>query len=549
MANVKLKSDFKDGEVLFGEQLNNNFKAIEAALAALNKVSWQDNLDEELVVFKGTTSEIENRSIVSGQILYDIEKDIVYLDVATGTDALDTVYQRINMSGGVKTITEGDLGDITEAGIYLIKTGTNITDNKGSGETIEEIRKYDSILIVGKNEDSTTIWQSIEQGFSKFYRTLTYINGSVTEVSAWETQEVGIPRLKNKDMSELTKPGIYFLDHDTTTDNLREGSTIAISYFDYVIVVRQWTDTTMLQYSWDNTMTSAYWRMLHLDEEGKAYSATEWSITKEGLPVIDKGDYADVTQEGLYLVKGNSITDRLSMIAGTLNTNHNKFMYVSKSSGSAAPNIKQTIIDGFDMYVRVVYLDSNGAAYKSNGWEKRTIGEGGSGGSANIYIGEEEPTDGSNVWIDPSDDGTVDGLLNMLFPIGKVEIFYDDLDHSNHLGFTWERTALERSPIGYNPDSTDSTYDFKTIGSKFGEKVHQLLPQELAAHRHPQQGSTVETSSATKIKVKMINSNSINTSDTGTSLGADYGTGAAGNNVPHNTIHPVEVMAFWKRIG
>lgn len=400
MANVKLKSDFKDGEVLFGEQLNNNFKAIEAALAALNKVSWQDNLDEELVVFKGTTFEIENRSIVSGQILYDIEKDIVYLDVATGTNALDTVYQRINMSGGVKTITEGDLGNITEAGIYLIKTGANITDNKGSGETIEEIRKYDSILIVGKNEDSITIWQSIEQGFSKFYRTLTYINGSVTEVSAWEKQEVGIPRLKNKDMSELTKPGIYLLDHDTTTDNLREGSTIAISYFDYFIVVRQWTDTTMLQYSWDNTMTSAYWRMLHLDEEGKAYSATEWSITKEGLPVIDKGDYADVTQEGLYLVKGNSITDRLSMIAGTLNTNHNKFMYVSKSSGSAAPNIKQTIIDGFDMYVRVVYLDSSGNAFRSDGWEKRSIGEGSSGGSANIYIGEEAPTDGSNVWID-----------------------------------------------------------------------------------------------------------------------------------------------------
>ena len=545
MANVKLKSDFKDGEVLFGEQLNNNFKAIEAALAALNKVSWQDNLDEELVVFKGTTFEIENRSIVSGQILYDIEKDIVYLDVATGTNALDTIYQRINMSGGVKTITEGDLGDITEVGIYLIKTGTNITDNKGSGETIEEIRKYDSILIVGKNEDNTTIWQSIEQGFSKFYRTLTYINGNVTEVRAWEKQEVGIPRLKNKDMSELTKPGIYLLDHDTTTDNLREGSTIAISYFDYFIVVRQWTDTTMLQYSWDNTMTSAYWRMLHLDEDGKPYSATEWSITKEGLPVIDKGDYADVTQEGLYLVKGNNITDRLSMIAGTLNTNHNKFMYVSKSSGSAAPNIKQNIIDGFDMYVRVVYLDSSGNASRSDGWEKRTIGEGGSGGSANIYIGEEEPTDGSNVWIDPSDDGTVDGLLNMLFPIGKVEIFFDDLDHSNHLGFVWERTSVGRFPIGAGT-GTDSNNDTKTVtvGQKGGAYRHTLAINEMPSHNHIQYlNGNSQNPAGNGAAYSWINSNQ-RYSYEGTDLAAKSGGGQ-----PHNNIPPYEAMAFWKRIG
>lgn len=537
MANVKLKSDFKDGEVLFGEQLNNNFKAIEAALAALNKVSWQDNLDEELVVFKGTTFEIENRSIVSGQILYDIEKDIVYLDVATGTNALDTVYQRINMSGGVKTITEGDLGDITEAGIYLIKTGTNITDNKGSGETIEEIRKYDSILIVGKHEDNTTIWQSIEQGFSKFYRTLTYINGNVTEVSAWETQEVGIPRLKNKDMSELTKPGIYFLDHDTTTDNLREGSTIAISYFDYVIVVRQWTDTTMLQYSWDNTMTSAYWRMLHLDEDGKPYSATEWAITKEGLPIIDKGDYADVIQEGLYLVKGNNITDRLSTIVGILNTNYNKLMYVLNSGGSSRPNVKQVLMDGFDFYIRTAYLNGTSSASSATEWEKRTIGEGGTGGSS-IHIGEEEPTDDSTLWIDPDDIGGIDGLLNTLFPIGKVEIFYDDLDHSNHLGFTWERTALERSPIGYNPDSTSDNY--KTIGNRFGEAEHKLTIEEMPSHIHPMIWDTQLGSSYGAVMAS--------TRQDGTQLTNDS-MGSVGDSQPHNTIHPVEVMAFWKRIG
>ena len=35
-------------------------------------------------------------------------------------------------------------------------------------------------------------------------------------------------------------------------------------------------------------------------------------------------------------------------------------------------------------------------------------------------------------------------LLNELYPIGKTEIFYDNADHSNYLGFKWERTALDR---------------------------------------------------------------------------------------------------------
>ena len=371
MANVELKTDFKDGEVLFGEQLNNNFKAIKAALEAANKIAWQDNLDDEIVAFKGTTEEVEHRPIINGQLVYDFEQGFAYIDIITYSEENypTLVPQRIKLSGG-----------------------------------------------------------------------------------------------------------------------------------------------------------------------------------GEGIATIDSGDYADIIEEGIYLIKSNKVTDRLSSISGTINQNYNKLMYVLNSGSSARPNVKQVLMDGFDFYIRTAYLNGTSSASSATAWEKRTIGEGGTGGSS-IYIGEEEPTDGSTLWIDPDDIGGIDGLLNTLFPIGKVEIFYDDLDHSNHLGFVWERTALERSPIGYNPDSTDSTYDFKTIGNKFGEKVHQLLPQELATHRHPQQGSTVETTSASKIKVKMVNSNTINTSDTGTSLGADYGTGAAGNNVPHNTIHPVEVMAFWKRIG
>ena len=80
MANVSLKTDFKDGEKLFAQQLNNNFSAIVAALSAMNKIAWQDDTDESLMYFKGTTEEVAAREIIEGQILYDITLGLAYID-------------------------------------------------------------------------------------------------------------------------------------------------------------------------------------------------------------------------------------------------------------------------------------------------------------------------------------------------------------------------------------------------------------------------------------------------------------------------------------
>lgn len=56
-------------------------------------------------------------------------------------------------------------------------------------------------------------------------------------------------------------------------------------------------------------------------------------------------------------------------------------------------------------------------------------------------------------------------LLNELYPIGKTEIFYDNADHSNYLGFKWERTALDRFIKGYSPN-------VNTVASIGGKKTH-----------------------------------------------------------------------------
>lgn len=121
-------------------------------------------------------------------------------------------------------------------------------------------------------------------------------------------------------------------------------------------------------------------------------------------------------------------------------------------------------------------------------------------------------------------------LLNTLYPIGKVEIFFDNEDHSKHLGFTWERTSIGRVPVGI--DSSDT--DFNTIGKTGGSKY-------LQSHSHTLSGSggnMYYTSGGTANWVYFPTSEMSYPPTTRTS-----GTGNSGN------LQPYEVMAFWKRIS
>lgn len=101
MANVSLKTDFKDGDKLFAQQLNNNFSAIVAALAAMNRIAWQDDTSESLMYFKGTTEEVASREIIEGQLLYDytlgagyIDHDNNRIDIVSGS-VLDVVVNSL----------------------------------------------------------------------------------------------------------------------------------------------------------------------------------------------------------------------------------------------------------------------------------------------------------------------------------------------------------------------------------------------------------------------------------------------------------------------
>lgn len=125
-------------------------------------------------------------------------------------------------------------------------------------------------------------------------------------------------------------------------------------------------------------------------------------------------------------------------------------------------------------------------------------------------------------------------LLAEAFPINKVEVFFDALDHSDFLGFSWERIAESKFPVGYNPNDSD----YNQIGKVGGEKTHELTVDELPPHKHT------------------INYGGVGTGVQGAVPGSDNNYGpndlfiqATGGGQPHENRPPYIVMAFWKRVA
>ena len=133
-------------------------------------------------------------------------------------------------------------------------------------------------------------------------------------------------------------------------------------------------------------------------------------------------------------------------------------------------------------------------------------------------------------------------------PVGTIKMFDREQDMSKMYYGTWELTLKERSPIGVNPDSTEDR--FKTAGQQFGEKEHTLTIDEIPSHYH---SKLLSIDDKPVVSYSTGNDTCYNISNTlNTSSGANinnFKTNSIGGGQPHNNIHPVETVYFYKRIA
>ena len=125
-------------------------------------------------------------------------------------------------------------------------------------------------------------------------------------------------------------------------------------------------------------------------------------------------------------------------------------------------------------------------------------------------------------------------VLNLVCPVGKVEIFYDNDDHSNHLGFTWERTAIGKAIVGINSSDTD----FNAIGKTGGEKNHTLTVYELPT-KIPVNYGNISGGTGVVISSSVVGTGGVKSGQANMDISA---TGQA-----HNNLQPYQIFAIWKR--
>lgn len=136
-------------------------------------------------------------------------------------------------------------------------------------------------------------------------------------------------------------------------------------------------------------------------------------------------------------------------------------------------------------------------------------------------------------------------FLNAMYPIGKVEIFYDNEDHSNYLGFTWEKTLVGRTPIG--ADSTQT--EFSEIGKQGGNKNHNHTLSGTAFALIGLNSYNNIVNQANEVPGYQYDYNcyaAVNRKyESGGTTAVTNLVGTTGNS---NQLPPYEVVTFWKRV-
>lgn len=169
MAKISIKTDFADGDKLFAQQLNLNFKTIEAAFDSSNKIVWEDTTEEgtEVKFKRYITTDIDSLPIEDGAVIYDVTKGRHYIDYLGERIQVGSAGNEIVISETEPTHEDTKLW-INPEDDDILNVGTEVTNDLASNSTTkapsckavnDAIEK--NIITVGSNS-SITITGGVE---------------------------------------------------------------------------------------------------------------------------------------------------------------------------------------------------------------------------------------------------------------------------------------------------------------------------------------------------------------------------------------------------
>lgn len=228
MARISIKKNFIDGEKLFAQQLNNNFKTIEEAVNDGNKIVWQDGTE---VKFKRyVTNSIDELPIMDGSIIYDTEKGRHYIDyegrrIQVGSAGKEVLVQE-------EQPTEEDNKIWIESDV-VNSMGTEILNVKSDSKIMGYSANYlnDRLLKVSPTEPETgeKVWIQSSKNLIDMNASSQTKNGITITVNSDKTIKLS-GTATAQTVITLTNPMNLKLPNGTYTFSLGEALPSGVSF-------------------------------------------------------------------------------------------------------------------------------------------------------------------------------------------------------------------------------------------------------------------------------------------------------------------------------
>lgn len=268
-----------------------------------------------------------------------------------------------------------------------------------------------------------------------------------------------------------------------------------------------------------------------------ALSADNMNKIEDELVALDTGKADKVTGKDLSTNDfTNEYKAKLDGVAAGAEVNQNAFSNVKVGSSTVAADSKTDTLE--------LVAGSNVTLTADTTNDKVTI--------ASTNTTYNNATTSVAGLMSAADKTKLDGIFNLIYPVGSIYMSVNNTNPSTLFGGTWVAWGSGKVPVGVNASDTD----FNTVEKTGGEKKHLLTASELPEHKHKFDSTQrllayADGASFYSINVAHASGYEVPAKASGqTWSGYKYSTTeglASSGGQSHNNLQPYITCYMWKR--